>query len=421
MKLLQIHDRDLTPTADGGFDPQSAVCSDRGGGLAVYLADLVGGLRRRNDRVSVIEFEPDVDGHREAGPGYHRLQSFRFRVRRSTVARFRRIVDQEDPDVVHLHAVYHELHPLMLRRLAKRRPVIWTPHNVRPVCFRGTKLHPDDRMCGRPVGLGCLSHGCYRLGSTTGVLSDVARVLSNPVYLAAYRRLDKIVVPSRYLKDLLVANGFCDGRIDVVPLFSRFAACAGAASVGAGPDRILFVGRLDQKKGIESFLEALAILRHRPWEAVIVGDGKLFEPLRTLVQRHELADRVSFVGDVTAEHLAGHYRACSFVVFPSLIPEAFGLVGVEAMSFGKAVVAFDSGGVNEWLQDGVTGLLADHGQVEHLAKLIDRLIADRGLSSRLGENGRCRADQCFTLEHHLDRMQSIYADQVEAFRMVGTE
>ena len=415
MKVLQIHERDLGPSKDCDLDPQQAVCSSRGGGLAVYLAQMINGLRQRGEQVSVVEFDPGCRLPVDLGHRYHRLKAFRFRFARSTVSAFWRIVEKENPDLVHLHSVYHELNPLLLRRLARRRPVIWTLHDVKPLCFWGTKLHPDNRLCGRPVGLGCLTCGCYRIGAKNPVAKDLIRVLGNPFYQRMYRRLPAMIVPSGYLKTVLVTNGFREDRIQVMPLFSRFGGCDDSLPTEPSIVKILFVGRLDHKKGVQELIAALSFLSGKKWEAVVAGDGVLLDAARAQAAECGLDGRVTFVPPPSVEALKEHYRSCSFVVFPSLIAEAFGLVGVEAMSFGKPVVAFEAGGVTQWLEDGVNGLLARHGDVRHLAQQVDRLIDDGRLLAALGLNARRQIRERFTLDHHLDRLTKAYRDVADAF------
>ncbi len=110
--------------------------------------------------------------------------------------------------------------------------------------------------------------------------------------------------------------------------------------------------------------------------------------------------------------MADAYRACHLVVMPSIAPESFGLVGVEAMSFGKPVVAFAAGGITEWLEDGVTGLLADHRDVEHLARQLRRLIVSRELREQYGAAGYERLLPRFTLDRHLQRVTAVYASAI---------
>ena len=92
------------------------------------------------------------------------------------------------------------------------------------------------------------------------------------------------------------------------------------------------------------------------------------------------------------------------------------MVGVEAMSHGKAVVAFRSGGVTEWLHDGDNGCLVAHGDVAGLADAVRRLIRDPEMCRRMGQAGRRRHRAGFTLEHHLNHTVTVYREVIQEHR-----
>jgi len=414
MTLLLIHDKDHDLVSRGPGQASDGVCVGRGGGLAIYLSHLVAGLRERGHRVVVVSLTRDPSGPAEVETDAYRVRSFRFRFDREIVSEFDAILDREKPDVVHVHSI-PTLHPRLLERLERRAPVVWSFHDVWPVCFRGTKLHPDGRLCTSPLGYRCVTGACHRPGSIDGLVADAAHVLAHPRYLRMYRRTT-VVVPSGYLRDVLVGNGFDGRRVRVVPLFSRFAGCAAPApepAPGLIPT-VLFVGRLSSEKGSECLIEALARLKDEAWGAAVVGDGPLRDPLPLRAQRMGLGDRIRFAGEAGKPELEKHYRGCSLVVMPSLVPESFGMVGVEAMAFAKPVVAFDAGGVTEWLVDGVNGFVVRHGDVPELADRIRRLVVDPATRARFGADGHRMQQDNFTLDRHLDRIEPVYDDLIEA-------
>ena len=98
------------------------------------------------------------------------------------------------------------------------------------------------------------------------------------------------------------------------------------------------------------------------------------------------------------------------LVLPSLWPEPFGLVGPEAMAYGKPVVAFDVGGVREWLVDRVNGLLVPRGDVPSLAAAIAELQMDPQLRARLGEGARLCVKERFDRKVILPRLMAIYRE-----------
>ena len=126
--------------------------------------------------------------------------------------------------------------------------------------------------------------------------------------------------------------------------------------------RILFVGRLEARKGVDTLLESAVMLAASgvEFELRLVGDASLEGPsgltYRDAFERDhpELGDRVSFLGRVDDETLRQEYMACDIFVAPSRF-ESFGLILLEAMMFSKPVVATDIGGMREIINDGVSG------------------------------------------------------------------
>lgn len=168
-------------------------------------------------------------------------------------------------------------------------------------------------------------------------------------------------------------------------------------SVGEGRTPVLFVGRLELRKGIDVLLRAAAqvLATREDAEFWIAGDNTLETGAGTTEQDKFLAseagqavaDRVRFLGPVTEAELRWCYANCEVFVAPSRF-ESFGLIFVEAMMFEKPVVGCRAGGVPEVVRDGETGLLVDPDDADALAGAIDRLIGDEALRRRLGHAGR---------------------------------
>lgn len=180
-----------------------------------------------------------------------------------------------------------------------------------------------------------------------------------------------------------------------------------AAAMASDTVRLLFVGRLEERKGIDILLDILPdLLRAHPALNVdIVGNDTLRgEHGETYSQRFKrihagtpLLSRVRFHGEVPEEALRSFYRDCDIFVAPSRF-ESFGLILLEAMMFGKPVVACRAGGMVEVVAEGVTGLLANPGDTDSLRTAIDQLVSDRLLRQRMGNAGRQRYLDHFTPE-----------------------
>lgn len=173
----------------------------------------------------------------------------------------------------------------------------------------------------------------------------------------------------------------------------------GERSAGAEAGLVLSVGRLEPRKGQDVLVEAMAQLRDRGVEARLVfagadtGTGPFGRSMRkhltSLIDRHGLADRVSFAGPLARAELGDHIARASVCVFPSRwdnFPNAL----LEAMACGKAVVATDAGGPGEIVEHGVSGMLCAPEEAGALADSIETVLGDNALRERVGAGARER-------------------------------
>jgi len=161
-----------------------------------------------------------------------------------------------------------------------------------------------------------------------------------------------------------------------------------------GRPNILFVGRMDKRKGLGYLLEAYGrVLRSVPDARLIVAgaysrDDK--EPFLRYAYEHHLHS-AKFVGRISEEDVPRYYRTCDVFCAPSTGFESFGIVLLEAMAAGKAIVATDIAGYRSVLEDGREGLLVPPEDEHALADAIVRLLRAPELRARMGENGRRKA------------------------------
>jgi glycosyltransferase involved in cell wall biosynthesis len=184
-------------------------------------------------------------------------------------------------------------------------------------------------------------------------------------------------------------------------------------AVGLTPDApvVGFVGRLSPDKGVETLLEAAARLAHGAWPRLrvfIVGDdprGGHVRHLHRRVTELDLQDAVHFFGYVPR---ADRASADFDVQVVTSHAEPFGLVTLEAMAHRHAVVATTTGGSPEIVRDGVEGFLVPPRRPALLAERLDRLLREPDLRRRLGECGRRRVEERFSLARMLDATEEVY-------------
>jgi glycogen(starch) synthase len=156
--------------------------------------------------------------------------------------------------------------------------------------------------------------------------------------------------------------------------------------------RLLYVGRIDARKGIVTAVDALA---HLPEEATLTvvggGDPGAASELRAQAARLGVADRVQLAGFMPRSAVRAAYGDADVVVFPVIWEEPWGLVPIEAMALGRPVVATGRGGSGEYLRHGENALLFEAGNAEALAAAVTRLAGDPALRARLREGGLATA------------------------------
>lgn len=256
----------------------------------------------------------------------------------------------------------------------------------------------EERPC-RDCTLGCLDN-----------LPERERARAKRLYRenARFRhtclqRFDAVTVTSVYLgRQVAAVQGVASPEVvanSVDATWYRDVPVPVQADSSGRPE-ILVVGMMNENKGqdhvvsvMPRLLDACGDLR-----VVFAGQGTLEPQLRTELERLGIADKAEFCGYLPREALKARYLRASLVVCPSLWPEPFGRVPLEAGALGKPVVAYASGGLMESVLDGTTGLLAAPGDREALANQIIRLLTEPELASRLGEAAAHHVRQRYTVE-----------------------
>ena len=282
-----------------------------------------------------------------------------------------RIVRRLRPAVLHTHLVHADFYGLPAGRLARVPVLVSTKHGFNPFRERGAFAIADR---------------------TVARLADVHVAIS--AGLAGY---------------LAASEGFDEGAFAIV----HYGIESGPPPPPpSGEPRLAVVGRLIPIKGHEILLDALARARAEVpgLELEVAGDGPLGPELRATVERRDLSEAVSFLGRVSPVEPV--LERAAIVVVPSL-GEGFGMVALEAMERGRAVIASDVGGLPEIVDHGRTGLVVPPGEPEALARAIVELARDPARISTLGAAGRERAVAEFSQDRCTDLIEELYRAALE--------
>lgn len=302
------------------------------------------------------------------------------------------------PAVIHLHQVDD---PGIVRSMQSCAPVVMSAHGY-TACTSGVYYFRPGQECTRAHGLGCLANLAARGCAHTRYPKTLPlKYLNATRGVQALKRADLAISYSSAVDRHLAANGVM--RRQVIPLFTTMVPKIGSGH--ASRRRVLFAGRIVPPKGVGVLLRAAASVDA---EFVICGTGRRLEEMRALAQRLGLEQRVHFTGWLSAGELAQELANASVVVLPSLWPEPFGLVGIEALAAGRPVIASSTGGIVDWLQDGVSGMLVDPGDAAGLAKALGELLADPERQQRMGSAGKQAVNARFSPERHVEALLQAY-------------
>lgn len=243
-----------------------------------------------------------------------------------------------------------------------------------------------------------------------------ARHVAGPIFRAAR----EVTVISSPLVDRVRRLGVPAERIHVLPMPLSADRFAPGATAGRESHRLLFVGRLIERKGAEFAIRAVAELRGRGRgvSLTVVGDGPERPRLEALARELGAQDAVEFAGALPHDAVSAHYRSASVLLMPAVTDwkgeqEGFGMVLVEAMASGLPVVATRSGGIPDVVADGTTGLLVPERDASALARAAATLLDDPAQAGALAAAARRELDDRFSPDTIARGFDTVYRRAVD--------
>jgi D-inositol-3-phosphate glycosyltransferase len=245
---------------------------------------------------------------------------------------------------------------------------------------------------------------------------------------------DRVVATSPQEKEHMRSLVSSKGNIDIIPCgtdiqqFGSIARSEARRQLGIAPESkvVLYVGRFDPRKGIETLVRAVSLsaLRGKEDLKLIIGggwregecDGKERDRIGSIVEELGLSDITSFPGGLSRDILPAYYAAADVCAVPSHY-EPFGLVAIEAMACGTPVVASDVGGLKYTVVPRETGLLAPPKNEAAFASAIDRLLVDSVWRQQLGQAGRVRVETHFSWDGTASQLSQLYTQLLEKAAM----
>jgi glycosyltransferase involved in cell wall biosynthesis len=311
------------------------------------------------------------------------------------------------PDAVYVHKMADHAVLEMLSR--SEAPVVRMVHDHDLYCMRSYKYFPlTRRVCTRGAGWNCVFPcGAVLTRNRGGGLPfKWMSYFAKQKEIKLNRRFDRMIVATDYMKRELLRNGFDARRIE---MHAPVPAAGDSAATASFSERnlIIYSGQIIRGKGVDVLLESLAVVPE-PFECLIFGEGNHRAACEKLCRSLGLADRVYFRGYVPPAELEKHYADASLAVMSSVWPEPFGAAGLEAMRHGLPVVAFDAGGIREWLVNGENGYVVPWMDRAQFARRTGELLRNKTLGRSFGERGRRLLRDKFSFDRYISGLEEMF-------------
>jgi glycosyltransferase involved in cell wall biosynthesis len=314
------------------------------------------------------------------------------------------VVREFQPDVAHVHNIYHQLSPSVLRPLAARAvPTVLTLHDYKLIC-PSYQLLDHGRVCEACLG-GHFHHAVLRRCKDDSLGASAVVAVESTVHrlTRAYGTVRWFISPSRFLAGKMAQGGVYPDRLRVL---DHFVDTASTASKTVAGGQVLFAGRLAPEKGVDVLIEAMAWLGS--WaELDVAGDGPERARLEALAVERA-PGRVRFHGRLPKGRLLDMVRSAAVVVVPSRWYENQPMAVLEAFACGVPVVTTDLGGLPELVDPGRDGEVVAADDPEALASSLKGLLADPDRALELGRAARRKAERRFAPERHLGNLEALY-------------
>jgi glycosyltransferase involved in cell wall biosynthesis len=308
------------------------------------------------------------------------------------------------PDVVHMHNIYHQLSPSVLRPVARRRvPAVMTLHDYKLACPTYQFLDHGN-LCQACLG-GHFQHAILRrckdgsLGSSTVMAAE----LFVHTLTRAYSPVRVFICPSRFLEGRMRAAGVFPRRMTHVPHFIETDSLPVKTAPGSG---VLVAGRLSPEKGIDVAIRAVGAIDGASLD--IAGTGPEEAALRQLADS-AAPGRVRFHGLLDKGEVQRLMLGAAVVVVPSRWYENQPMVVLEALARGVPVVGSALGGMPELISPGVTGDLVPANDPDALATALRPFLSDPKHGFAMRHAARETIVSEFAPRRHLDRIDAMYA------------
>lgn len=339
-----------------------------------------------------------------AGPGSFIGALFSIRYYFSILKEIRKF----KPDIMHVHSVYRKVSPSVLLAAKHRKvPIVMTLHDFQIVCPKTSLVEENLLNCEAGFGYRCFYSNCYPRKPFNRAYQGLKAIKLSLHRLIIRRTVRHFISPSACLMDWTRKNL----GVDTISLLPNFAPSEHKLSAKLPKDNtFLFIGKLVEQKGVDVLIKALARVRSviPGVRLKIVGDGPEEQTLKKLAADLQVSDLITFTGKLSNARVMEEIDDALCVVIPSKYVENCSIVGIEAMSKGKVIIASRIGGLPDLVDDNETGFLVRPNDPDDLSNQIIYVMQNRSTLSEMGTRARAKYERCFSKSAYYRTLLSVY-------------
>lgn len=316
-------------------------------------------------------------------------------------------LEEIQPDVVHLHHDRYYTFSVAKALKELKIPVVQTIHDYTMLC--PSQYYPD--LYYDTPGTKSRKENCQLICSQGTCLPFKSR-LGHPFAHDRKRkivqnRIQSFIAPSTKLKEYLELAEF--KNVHFIPFFVDEKQWSFNAERN-NKNVVLFVGRVETNKGIYFLINSIIKLKKEinNIQLIIAGTGSQIPLIKEKIKKENLTEFIQLTGFIDYNKIGEFYGKANVLVVPSLDMEQFGLIGIEGLASGTAVIGSDTGGIPEWCIHEKTGLLFNSEKPEELTSAVRRMLMEKGLAERLTEEGMKHLKKVYNIEQHFQKLLEVY-------------
>jgi len=308
---------------------------------------------------------------------------------------FKRLLEDFKPDVVHLNNIHTQLSPV-IAKIAHRKgvKVVWTIHDYKLLCPRYDCLQNGKTICEECYSnkKGVLRHNCMKNSKAASIIAYYEAKKWSREKLESYA--DVFICPSHFMAEKMSKGGFDRKKLKALCNFIDIEKCK--KDHYERGNFYCFIGRLSNEKGAATLIEAAKQL---PYKLIVIGGGPLEEELRA-----NGSDNIEFVGFKQWDDIKELVGEARFSVIPSEYYENNPLSVIEAQCLGTPVLGAKIGGIPELIEEGMTGMTFESGNVMDLKEKIEMMWNASFDYQKIAEKSQSR----YNAEHYYEELMKIY-------------